>query len=296
MSTTTDFNNAGGKLLAYARRSHAMQGDDWEIEQRDTITAYAMAKFGHAPDLFVFEDTRKRVFDRPGLSTALGMASAGELGTLLIPSQSAIATMNRALAECLSRFARLDVAVHAIDRGRNLHAGDAIIGQEDPLLGLINELPDAAKVIGRRIVGYAKCDLGGSAISKQNQLLNAFSYCNHGRALDDFYCDAGGRLTWERPGFRALMQDVQAGRIGTIIVADFDRLGRTQLVETEFKQRCKLSGVHIESVAEAPLPGPVPRPRRALPSWRSARDRALHDNRFAWQRLASLRQRETRKR
>lgn len=296
MPMTTDLPLADRQILAYARRSLSMQSDNWEAEQRDAITMYAMTTFGRAPDLFIFEDTRKRVFERPGLSMALGMAPAGELGVLLVPSKGAIATMNRALAECLSRFARFDVAVHAIDCGRNLYAGDAIHGMDDPLLTPANEQGEVGKAFGRRIVGYAKCDLSGSSISKQSQLLNAFSYCSHGRALDDFYCDAGGVLTWERPGFRALMQDVQAGRVGTIVIADFDRLGRTQLVETEFKQQCQLHGVLIESVEEAPLPSSVARPRRALPSWRSARDRALHDNRFAWQRLASLRQRESRKR
>ena len=292
MSTKMKLPHSGRKMLAYARRSITQPHSGWE----EAVTAYAMKTFGREPDLYIDEECRKRVFERPGLSTALAMASAGDLDLLLVPSKAAIATMPRALSECLSRFDRLGVRVHAIDAKRDLNAGDALIGNDSPMLGSVTGMLDASKTPGRRLVGYAKCDLSGSSIRVQYYLLNAFSACTYGRSLDDFYCDAGGRLTWERPGFRTLMQDVEAGRIGTIVVADFDRLGRTHLLDSEFRRRCQQHSVLIESVAEAPLPGIVAKPRRSLPMWRSASDRALHHNRFAWQRLASVRQREVRRR
>lgn len=290
MPTTTYSALGGKKIVAYGRRTRPVEGDNWKSTQREIAAEYSAVTFGRAPDDFIFDETCQRVFDRPGLSAALLLAFNGQLGVLLVPDKRTIATISEALIECWNRFDRFGVKVHSIEDGRDLDLLDTVIGSRAAAS------ISAGASSRRRIVGYAKCSLSGSSISAQNYLLNAFAYCNHGRRLDDFYCDAGGRLTWERPGFRALMQDVEAGRIGTIIVSDFDRLGRTKLFEAEFKKLCEAHDVQIQSVSDMPVPGIVAKPRRPLPNWRSASDRMLHHNRFAWQRIASVRQREARKR
>lgn len=290
MSKTRTVALKGKIIVAYGRRTRPIEGDNWEATQRDIATKYSKATFGRAPNGFIVDETCQRVFDRPGLWAALMLAFHGQLGVLLVPSKTTIATMPKALTECWNRFDRYGVKVHSIEDGRDLDLLDTVTNSR------VCASIRAGAPSPRRIVGYATCSLSGSSITTQNGLLNAFAFCNHGRRLDDFYCDAGGRLTWERPGFRALIQDVEAGRIGTIIVPDLDRLGRAPLFEAEFKKLCETHDVQLQSVSEVPVPGIVAKPRRALPNWRSASDRMLHHNSFAWQRVASVRQRQALKR
>lgn len=277
---------AGRKLVAYARRSHRNDGDNWETDQSRALAAYATRALGRAPDLFVFDQNCKRIFDRPGLQELLKLASSNELAALIVPDKTTIASMPRPLAEFMSRFERFNVAVHALSELRRANGSK----RAKPPGNAANDIR-----VGR-IVGYAKCELSGSTISPQYKLLQSYSECTTGHRLDDFYCDAGGRLTWERPGFRALMQDVEASRIATIVVADLSRLGTSPLLDAEFKDRCQAKNVSIVNIVDVPLPHVVARPRRPLPTWRSDSDRALHFNSFAWQRLASVRKHRARKR
>lgn len=296
MPTMNKLPRPDGAILAYARRSRSVDGDNWEAQQREEMIAYAEKAFGERPALFIVEETKLPVFERPGLSKTLEIAAEGHLGILLLPSSAALAALPGALRECLSRFERLGVRVHSMYDRRDIGVGDTKAGESKWLPGSADNLPNHSKAAVRRVVGYAKCQGGGSTISVQNQLFDAFAFCTLGQGLDDFYCDANGRLTWERPAFRALMQDVEAGRIGTIIVADFDRLGRTQLLETEFKQRCEHFGVIIHSVSDVPPPRITAKPRPPLPSWLSKSDQSLHLNRIAWTQFASIKKAKTRRR
>ena len=49
----------------------------------------------------------------------------------------------------------------------------------------------------------------------------------NGFSIFDYYVDDGfSGLNFQRPGFQKMLEDVEAGKIGTVITKDLSRLGR----------------------------------------------------------------------
>ena len=68
-----------------------------------------------------------------------------------------------------------------------------------------------------------------NSISNQKQILEKYAHDNL-LVNTKFYVDDGySGVNFNRPGFQQLLEDVDSGKIGTIIVKDMSRLGRNYL-------------------------------------------------------------------
>lgn len=68
-----------------------------------------------------------------------------------------------------------------------------------------------------------------NSISNQKSILEAFAR-DRGFPNLRFYTDDGWSGTdFQRPGFQAMLADIEAGKVGTVIVKDMSRLGRNYL-------------------------------------------------------------------
>ena len=74
-------------------------------------------------------------------------------------------------------------------------------------------------------------EVGGESMSIQNQKTYLSQYAkNNGFSDYVFYVDDGFSGTnFERPDFKRMIQDIEIGKIGTVIVKDLSRLGREYL-------------------------------------------------------------------
>ncbi|MBR3665537.1 MAG: DUF4368 domain-containing protein [Ruminococcus sp.] len=68
-----------------------------------------------------------------------------------------------------------------------------------------------------------------NSITNQKAILQKFAEDN-GFRNTAFYVDDGvSGTTWEREGFKAMLADIEAGKVGTVITKDLSRLGRDYL-------------------------------------------------------------------
>ena len=68
-----------------------------------------------------------------------------------------------------------------------------------------------------------------NSITNQKAILSKFAEDN-GFRNTAFYVDDGvSGTTWERDGFKAMLADIEAGKVGTVITKDLSRLGRDYL-------------------------------------------------------------------
>ena len=73
-----------------------------------------------------------------------------------------------------------------------------------------------------------------NSITNQKSILTAFARDN-GFPNVQFYVDDGvSGTTFERDGFKAMMSDIEAGKVGTVITKDLSRLGRDYLKTGEY--------------------------------------------------------------
>ena len=93
----------------------------------------------------------------------------------------------------------------------------------------------------------------GESGSIQTQKTLLTQYCKeHGIHIADYYCDDGWSGTnFERPEFKRMINDIESGRINTVIVKDLSRFGREyaqmgMYIEHYFEQK----GVRFIAVAE----------------------------------------------
>lgn len=93
----------------------------------------------------------------------------------------------------------------------------------------------------------------GESGSIQTQKTLLTQYCKeHGIHIADYYCDNGWSGTnFERPEFKRMINDIESGRINTVIVKDLSRFGREYAqmglyIEHYFEQK----GVRFIAVAE----------------------------------------------
>ena len=65
-----------------------------------------------------------------------------------------------------------------------------------------------------------------NSITNQKAILKKYAEDNGFRNTAYYVDDGVSGTTWEREGFKAMMADVEAGKVGTIITKDLSRLGR----------------------------------------------------------------------
>ena len=63
-------------------------------------------------------------------------------------------------------------------------------------------------------------------LSQEDEYANANGFPNPQFFVDDGYSG----VTFDRPGYKAMMEQVEAGNVSTILVKDHSRLGRNRLV------------------------------------------------------------------
>ena len=86
----------------------------------------------------------------------------------------------------------------------------------------------------------------GESVSIETQKMMLSQFCQeNGFSIFDYYVDDGfSGLNFQRPGFQNLLQDVEAGKIDTIITKDLSRLGKDYI---------QTGAVAEEESATAPL-------------------------------------------
>ncbi|MBO4877706.1 MAG: recombinase family protein [Ruminococcus sp.] len=73
-----------------------------------------------------------------------------------------------------------------------------------------------------------------NSITNQKAILKKYADDNGFRNTAYYVDDGVSGTTWEREGFKAMMADVEAGKVGTIITKDLSRLGRDYLKTGEY--------------------------------------------------------------
>ena len=73
-------------------------------------------------------------------------------------------------------------------------------------------------------------DKESNSITTQKQILAR--YCSdHGYRIGEYYCDDGYTGTnFDRPDFKRMLSDIEAGRINMVITKDLSRLGRNHIL------------------------------------------------------------------
>ena len=68
-----------------------------------------------------------------------------------------------------------------------------------------------------------------NSISNQKRILEAFAKQNGFTNLRWYTDDGYSGANFQRPGFQAMLADIEAGKVGTVIVKDLSRLGRNYI-------------------------------------------------------------------
>ena len=73
-----------------------------------------------------------------------------------------------------------------------------------------------------------------NSITNQKAILKKYAEDN-GFCNTVYYIDDGvSGTTWEREGFKAMLADIEEGKVGTVITKDLSRLGRDYLKTGEY--------------------------------------------------------------
>ena len=68
-----------------------------------------------------------------------------------------------------------------------------------------------------------------NSISNQKRILEAYAKQNGFTNLRWYTDDGYSEANFQRPGFQSMLADIEAGKVGTVIVKDMSRLGRNYL-------------------------------------------------------------------
>ena len=68
-----------------------------------------------------------------------------------------------------------------------------------------------------------------NSISNQKRILEAYAKQNGFTNLRWYTDDGYSGANFQRPGFQSMLADIEAGKVGTVIVKDMSRLGRNYL-------------------------------------------------------------------
>jgi DNA invertase Pin-like site-specific DNA recombinase len=101
---------------------------------------------------------------------------------------------------------------------------------------MMNTLRQAAKINNTRITALYErlsvddaLDGTSNSIVNQRQILEDFANKSGFTNIQHFSDDGFSGTNWERPGWKALISEVEAGNVGVIIVKDMSRVGRDYL-------------------------------------------------------------------
>ena len=88
-----------------------------------------------------------------------------------------------------------------------------------------------------------------NSISNQKRILETYAKQNGFTNLRWYTDDGFSGANFQRPGFQAMLADIEAGKVGTVIVKDMSRLGRNYLqvgfyTEVFFREH----GVHLSLI------------------------------------------------
>lgn len=100
-----------------------------------------------------------------------------------------------------------------------------------------------------RIVAYIRRsnrNEGNDSLPRQRRLLSDMCKRFFDRDMDACFEDESisGR-TKHRPGYKALMAEIEKGGVSIVVVEDVDRIGRAPHIIADFKHQCELKGVKI---------------------------------------------------
>jgi len=76
-------------------------------------------------------------------------------------------------------------------------------------------------------------------------------------------------LKFDSPAFSEMEEDIQAGKIQTIIIKDFHRIGRDVKKTYDWLERIKTMGIPIVSLTQGTYPPPAGTLQDALHDWAS---------------------------
>ena len=87
-----------------------------------------------------------------------------------------------------------------------------------------------------------------NSISNQKRILETYAKQNGFSNLRWYTDDGYSGANFQRPGFQAMLADIEAGKVGTVIVKDMSRLGRNYLqvgMYTEMISHRKVSALSL---------------------------------------------------
>ena len=89
-----------------------------------------------------------------------------------------------------------------------------------------------------------------NSISNQKRILEAFAKQNGFTNLRWYTDDGFSGANFQRPGFQAMLADIEAGKVGTVIVKDLSRLGRHRTQTALFIDYLREHDVRVLSATE----------------------------------------------
>ena len=87
-----------------------------------------------------------------------------------------------------------------------------------------------------------------NSISKQKAMLEEYASKNHLPNPTHFTDDGISGTRFDRPGFLAMMAEVEAGRVEAIVVKDMSRLGRDYLKVGQIMEILRVRGVRLIAI------------------------------------------------
>jgi len=66
-------------------------------------------------------------------------------------------------------------------------------------------------------------------LSHEDELQGESNSISNQKRILETYAKQNGFTNFQRPGFQAMLADIEAGKVGTVIVKDMSRLGRNYL-------------------------------------------------------------------
>lgn len=102
---------------------------------------------------------------------------------------------------------------------------------------------------GRMVAAYTQ----GADVTNQHQAVSHYSWKIFGRPLGAYYQDGPGheRLL-DGPSMRDLLEDIQAGEIGVLIVDSIDRISCVSVELERFARLCRQMDVQVLTPATGP--------------------------------------------
>lgn len=87
-----------------------------------------------------------------------------------------------------------------------------------------------------------------NSISNQKQMLEDYAKRNGFPNPTHFTDDGISGIRFDRPGFTAMMEEVEAGRVDTIIIKDMSRLGRDYLKVGQVMENLRQKGIRLIAI------------------------------------------------